>query len=290
MIIGSNLFSRLERLSGQTSAIANELAEASEIATTGVKISSPSDAPELVSRIDALTTAIGDSQQYAASAQTAENLLSVADSALSDLAGVLSAAQELAVQLGSETYDSSMRTASADTAAGYLEQALTLVNTDVAGRALFAGTAYDGDAFDASLSYVGSADPSTLTVSEEAEVIVGFDGEALGLGDALTALSELQDALAANDVERVQATMDTLSAAITTVSQAQTSIGAEQLSAGDHANFAASMELELTTQLSSIQDADAIEALVRVNSLQTLYQTALTVTSSSNLGSLFDRI
>ena len=84
--------------------------------------------------------------------------------------------------------------------------------------------------------------------------------------------------------------MTTLDEAINTVSQAQTRIGAEQISAGDFASLAESMELELTAQLSSIQDADPIEALVRLNELTTLYETALTVTASANTGSLFDRI
>ena len=290
MNIGSSLFSRMAYLKGQTTAISEALAEASAVATTGVQVSSPSDAPEMVARIQDLTAAIGDNQRYAETATEAENLLSVADSTLSDLGSVLSAAHELAVQLGSETYDSSLRTASAVTAESYLEEALALVNTAVAGRAIFAGTAYDGAAFDESLAYVGAAEESLMDVADEVAVTVGFSGDDLGLGEALAAISGLADALAANDLDGIQDAMTTLDEAINTVSQAQTRIGAEQISAGDFASLAESMELELTAQLSSIQDADPIEALVRLNELTTLYETALTVTASANTGSLFDRI
>ena len=50
------------------------------------------------------------------------------------------------------------------------------------------------------------------------------------------------------------------------------------------------MEFELTSQLANVQEVDPIEALVRFNELQTMYETALSVTASSNTGSLFDRI
>ncbi len=290
MIVGTNLFSRLGALSSQTGRITDALAEATQIATTGLKIATPSDAPHLVGRIQDLNTAIADSQQYAESAATADNLLSVADSTLSDLASVLSAAHELAVQLSSETYDATLRTASAVTAESYLEEALSLVNTSVAGRALFAGTGYDGDAFDASLSYTGTAEESVMDVGEEASVTVGFDGESLGLGEVLTAISDLATALSADDLDGIQSAMTAIDEAITTLSRAQTSIGAEQITAGDFASLAESMELELTAQLSQVQEADPVEALVRLNELQTMYETALTVTASSNMGSLFDRI
>ena len=290
MQIGSNLFSRLEGLSNQTSRLSDALAEATQVATSGLKIAKPSDAPHLVSRINDLKTAISDQQQYGESAATADNLLSVADSSLRDLSSVLSAVFELSVQLSSETYDPTLRTAASTISDGYLEQAMELVNTSVAGRSLFAGTAYDGDAFDTSLGYTGSADESSLDVGDTASVVVGFNGEALGLGEALSAISDLSTALAADDLDGVRASMTAIEDAITTLSQAQTAIGSEQLSAGDFASLSQSMEFELITQLSGIEEADPVEALVRLNEIQTMYETALAVTASSNMGSLFDRI
>ena len=291
MFVGTNLFSRLDSLTRQTGRISDELAEASLIATTGLAINSPSDAPEQVERIADLTTAIADQQQYTESSDTATNLLSSVDTALSDLAQVLGSAHELAVQMASETYDGIYRVGTASLADGYLEQALSIVNTSVSGRTLFAGTAYDGDAFDTStLAYVGSTDESTIDVGDQADVIVGFDGDALGLGAALTAIQDLSTALGADDVPGIQTAMTDLEAAIDAVSAAQTLAGGEQATAMDFASLSESMEYELTAQLSAVQDADAIESLMRLSELQTLYETALSVTAGSNMGSLFDRI
>jgi flagellar hook-associated protein 3 FlgL len=291
MFVGTNLFSRLDSLTRQTSRISDELAEVSLMATTGLAINSPSDSPEQVERIADLTTAITDQQQYTESSDTATNLLSSVDSSLSDLAEVLGAAHQLAVQMSSETYDGIYRTSSASLADGFLDQALALVNTSISGRSLFAGTAYDGDAFDTTtLAYLGSTDESTIDVGDQASVTVGFDGDALGLSAALTAISDLSTALSANDVAGVQTAMTDLESAIDAVSKAQTVAGGEQAIAMDFASLSESMELELVTQLSSVQDADAIESLVRLSELQTLYETALNVTAGSNMGSLFDRI
>ena len=148
-----------------------------------------------------------------------------------------------------------------------------------------------GDAFDTStLAYVGSTDESTIDVGDQADVIVGFDGDALGLGAALTAIQDLSTALGADDVPGIQTAMTDLEAAIDAVSAAQTLAGGEQATAMDFASLSESMEYELTAQLSAVQDADAIESLMRLSELQTLYETALSVTAGSNMGSLFDRI
>ena len=84
--------------------------------------------------------------------------------------------------------------------------------------------------------------------------------------------------------------MTDLEAAIDSVSEAQTLAGGQQAIANDFASLSESMEIELITQLSAVQDADAIETLVRLSELQTIYETALNVTAGSNIGSLFDRI
>lgn len=290
MIVGTNLFSRLKGLSQQTSKISDALAEASAVATTGLKINTPSDSPEMVNRIRDLTAAISDNQRYAESAGTAETMLGLADTTLSSLADVLSASLELAVQLSSETFNSDTRVDAAITAEGLLDEALALVNTNISGRALFAGTAYDGDAFDSTLAYVGNTDESLLDVGDAVSVTVGFDGSALGLGGALTAIAGLETALAADDIPGVQSSLDTLEVAINNLSQVQATIGAELTTADDFASFSESMEFELTSQLANVQEVDPIEALVRFNELQTMYETALSVTASSNTGSLFDRI
>jgi flagellar hook-associated protein 3 FlgL len=290
MIVGTNLFSRLKSLSQQTSKISDALAEASKIATTGLKITTPSDSPEMVNRIQDLTAAISDNQRYSESAGTAETMLSLADTTLSSLADVLTASHELAVQLSSETFNSDTRIAAAVTAEGFLEEALSLVNMDVSGRALFAGTAYDGDAYDSTLTYTGNNEASFLDVGDAVSVTVGFDGSALGLGDALTAIAGLETALAADDIAAVQASMDSLESALNSLSQVQASIGSELNTADDFSSFAESMEYELASQLSNVQEVDPIEALVRFNELQTMYETALSVTASSNTGSLFERI
>jgi flagellin-like hook-associated protein FlgL len=97
MFVGTNLFSRLDALTRETSKISDELAEVSLMTTTGLAINSPSDAPEQVERIADLTTAITDQQQYTESSDSATNLLSSVDSSLADLAEVLGAAHQLAV-------------------------------------------------------------------------------------------------------------------------------------------------------------------------------------------------
>lgn len=290
MIIRSTWNSRLDYLTSQTSQISAALSEINQTVSSGLEVERPSDAPELVARIASTETAIADQERYADSAGTAQGLLSTADSTLSALASVLADAQSLAVQMSSESYDGESRVASATQAEELLGEALSLVNAQLGDRYLFAGTAYDQPAFADDLSYSGSTEASTIEVGDGVDVVVGFDGESLGLGEILTAMSELQSALEADDTEGVQDSLGALNDALDVLVTAQTTIGAQHSTAIDFEDFSTSMGVELSSHLSSLQDADMVASLMRLSELQTMYETSLAVTASSDLGSLFDRI
>lgn len=290
MIIRSTWSSRLDYLADSTNRIGGELEEVNERIATGLAVSKPSDAPELTSRIMAVERELGDQERYSDDAIYATNLHDMADSILMDLADVVTEARTLAVQMGSDTYEGPVRIASAQQADQLLSQALDLLNTTVADRYLFSGQRYDAPAFDASLAYQGSVDESRIYVADGVEVIVGFNGEELGLGDVLGSLESLRDALLTDDAATIRGTLDVLEESTETISEAQTRVGIEQMVAVDFTSFSESMKLELELQLSSLQDDDSIQSLVRLGELQTQYEATIALTAKSQLGNLFSQI
>lgn len=290
MIIRTTWGSRLDYLAQHTNRIATEMSTVSDKITTGLEVSRPSDAPELTTRIQNIERELSDQARFAEDAEYANNLLSVSDSVLNELAVVVSRARELAVQMGSETYQGPQRVSSAELADQLLEQARGLLNSQMAGRYLFSGEAYDTQPYADDLSYQGATDPSEIQVSDTVGVTVGFNGEDLELGSILTAIEALREALKTDDAGNVLATLDELIASSDTVSSAQTVVGIEQSTADDFQALAKNMGVELEVQYSNMVDADAVESIMRLGELQTQYDAVLAVISKTQMSGLFERI
>lgn len=290
MIIRSTWSSRLDYLADATNRIGGELEEVNERVATGLAVNKPSDAPELTSRIMSVEREISDQERYSEDASYATNLHDMADSILMDLADVVTEARTLAVQMGSDTYEGPVRVASAQQADQLLSQAMDLLNTTVADRYLFSGESYDTEAFDTSLNYQGADEVSKIYVADGVEVTVGFNGEELGLGDVLSSLEALRDALLTDDASNIRSTLDVLEDSTEIISEAQTRVGIEQMVAVDFTSFSDAMKLELELQLSSLQDDDTIGSLVRLSELETQYQATIALTAKSQLGNLFSQI
>jgi flagellin-like hook-associated protein FlgL len=290
VIIRSTWSSRLSYLTSQTSRVGGELQEVSERIASGIAVSKPSDAPELTSRIMSIDREISDQARYVEDAGYATNLHDMAGTILMDLSTVVSEARALAVQMGSDTYDGPIRIASADQADQLLEQAINLLNTQVADRNLFSGQAYDTQAFADDLTYQGSQDASLIRVADGVEVTVGFNGDEMDLGSVLESIQGLREALLSDDSAAVRSSLDGLTAATEIVSKAQTTVGIEQMAALDFASFSQSMGVELEIQISSLRDDDSLKSLVRLGELQTQFEASIAMTAKSQLGNLFSRI
>ena len=70
---------------------------------------------------------------------SAQGEVQVADGALQSVGTLLQRAQELAVQLGNDTYSATERAAGAQEINGISSQIVQLMNTQVAGRYIFGG-------------------------------------------------------------------------------------------------------------------------------------------------------
>lgn len=288
-ITRSTWHGRLNSLARQTSRITDALGKAQTRAATGLDYTRPSDAPERTGRIHRMRGQLEDQARFEQMSGQAMELLDVADSALDGLTDVLANARALAVQLGSDTLTDQDRVDGATSARGLMSQAVDRANSQLAGRYVLAGSAYDAPAYASDGTYEGSTDEPELAVGEGVQVRVGFDGSDLlqGDGDLFGALDELITALDAGDADLVTAAIDGLEDATRQVSNARTSLGIEMRTALDGQELATSLQLELQAGLSSLTEADVVEAYTELTELQATYEAALQMTIQGRNQSLF---
>lgn len=268
------------------------LREVEEQAVTGLLITKPSDAPELVGQIDRLQAGSLDQEVYGKNAAQAIGSLDQLDSALGRVHDTLSRARELAVQTAGDLSNSDDRGYAALEVSALRDTLLDAANSNFGGRYIFAGTAYDTPPFADDGSYVGSTDVPTTKVGDSTWVDTGLDGSAVfdDTADIFAAIDAFQTALESDDTAGIQAALDDIDAALDQVMSARANVGNQTNVATDASSLAESLGAQLDAGLSDIVSADPAETYMKLSELRTSYQTALQVAASAKSVGLFDLI
>lgn len=290
MIVRNNPLFSAQQATARIAAVRAKLDRATEVAMAGTDVIRPSDAPGRWQLLHGLSASIRDQTTWLDNGLAARDLYDTADQALGSANELFNRARERAVQFASETHTAESRIAASVEIDKLREDLLSLANTRIAGRALFAGDAYDGLAFDANGAYIGG--PATLTtqISDTQAIETTLDGAAVFQGgiDVFQALSDLQAALAANDPAAVVATFGDLEAAQQQLIEARQEIGYLQVRVDDAATVASNLAVLFEGRLTEHTAVDPTESFTDLSQLQTTYQTALQVTAFQSSTKLFD--
>ncbi len=269
--------------------LSSRLQEVTEQAGTGVRLNSPSDAPGDQALLIRLRESLGDQEVWQSNADQGLAVMSVIDSSLSEANTTMDMALELAVQMASETYSDADRVAAAAEATALRDQLLSLGNTEVAGRYVFAGRDYGSPAFADDGSYQGSTELARIRVGEDRYEEVGMDGSEV-FGAALAALDDLTAALEAGDADAVQSLTDDIQRALDGVSMQRQLAGYQFNRFDDARTLAENMGTAVLTRLDEFAGIDEAEVYTRLAELQTAYEAAMQVTSSGLSVTMFDFI
>lgn len=288
-MIGSTYSTRLSSLTQAASNISKEISSLQEQATTGLEITKPSDAPEQVQYLHDVSSQLADQGTWTVNAERAMSYLDAADDALDGMSDVLSAARELATQYASDTYTTEDRADGAVEAQALLDQLVSLANTELGGRYIFSGNAYDSEAYDAAGTYQGDTDAPVTTTGDSQEVATGFVGsDLLQSGtDIFAAMATLVEGLATDNETYIQSSIETLAAAGEQISSARTAVGAEFNAADDAAAVAENMQALLSEAIEDRAGADMVSVYTSLSELQSNYEAILQLTASSQSMNLF---
>jgi flagellar hook-associated protein 3 FlgL len=224
--------------------------------------------------------------------------LAVSESAVSQVQDVISDAKVLSIQMANATVSAAERRSAAETVQNMLEEIISLANTEVTGRYIFAGFETDAAPFtleesDNSVTYHGDNNAFTVKIGKDATVQVGSDGEAVfgtfdQPDDIFKIFNDLKTALENNDVSGIRAGMGDLDGRFDHVASKISDIGSKMLRMEIKENIFQDLNLTNTERLSRIEDADITEAILDLRAKEVAYQAALASASKVLQMSLLD--
>jgi flagellar hook-associated protein 3 FlgL len=272
------------------STIQADLSRVTEAAVTGLEVREPSDAPGRWHGILDLQAGLDDQPRYQANATSATSLLATVDTALGEATDAMDRAREIAVQMSSETYNDEDRALVAAEVDALRAQLITIGNTAMGDRYVFAGLAYDLPPFnDVTGVYGGSNTTPEAIVGRDQRVQTGLDGSTI-FPDAIAALEALSTALrqGPGSATATQALLDPLEAAQDLFIEGRAQAGFAFNDAEDALQIAQNLELTFQTALDGEIAADPIATYTRLAELKGSYEAALQVSARSGGTSLFE--
>lgn len=279
-ITGSQLLATSQ---GNLAASRSQLARLQQQSATGVAITRPSDDPAGTAAALRVRAEQRATTQYGTNIDDGLGWLSTVDSALSSAENLIRKASDLAIQ-GANTI--AMTSAGREALAVQLESLrsdlLDKANTTYLGRSVFAGSSDAPAAFGAGYAFTGTAGSTVerrISASETARV--DADGAAAfgaGSGSVFAAIDAVAAALRSGDQAAVTSGVGTLQTALGTLATQHAVVGARYARLEQAQGENATIAMNLETQRSGIEDADAARVLIDLKSQEVGYQTALAVT------------
>ena len=123
--------------------ITEELYKANQVVSTGKRISNLSDDPVGVTQALHIKANRSNMEQLGRNVSFGKSWLNASETALRNVQNLVSETKAMAVQMASATIGAPERDSAAETVQNMLEEIVSLANTDVGGRFIFAGSNTD---------------------------------------------------------------------------------------------------------------------------------------------------
>jgi flagellar hook-associated protein 3 FlgL len=234
---------------------------------------------------------------YSRASDSAVSRLAMFDSVLGDVVDKITQALTAAQSARGSAVTPSGRAAASDMLTSIRNSIAGDINTTFNGNYLFSGSKATTTPYVQTAgvwTYQGDATAVTLAVDRSRSVTLATSGQAILQGsdstDVLSVLDSLAAAAASGDAAGLTAGIDALNRAFRRANDAQGHVGNDQQSVTEGQTQLATLRLASIAQLSKDQDANAVEAIARMNQAQITYQAALGAVASASKVSLLDYI
>ena len=202
--------------------------------STGKRIQRPSDAPDDIATLLQTDSDVAALTRQRAGADAALPTMQASDAALGNIATALQQARTLTQQANNSTISADQRQTIAGQIAQVQSQILSLANTQVDGRYIFAGTKSDAAPFTAGppVTYTGNNTPLELSLAAGAQFSISVPGQALlnarAGTDLFQNLTALESAVRSGDAQGMATGLSTLDDDLNNVTRQQADIGARE--------------------------------------------------------------
>jgi len=258
------------------------VADLTKIASSGMKVCSPSDDPTAYAAIVNWDARAATLSSRSTVATRAAGDLDLAESALASAGDILTRAKEIALEGADGTSDATARANLATERASLRTQLVGLANTRGASGDLFAGTKSDTQPFDMAGAFYGDDNVRSLQVADGVTAVSNASGAkaftAAGGRDVFGDLQSLVTALQHNDVSGIQNSLSQLDDGQRQLVVARTDAGlaAERFhSAADVTDTAITA---VRTARASEAEADAPKAYSDLEAAKASYERGIAVT------------
>jgi flagellar hook-associated protein 3 FlgL len=290
-----NTSKRLSTMSARATQLQTEI-------STGKRIQSASDAPQVAQQLAELKRKDADAGVYDQNMKMSASLLQQGDGVLGQISTLMQKALELTTQAATGTQTPQGRTIIGTELASIVGAITGLANTrDVRGQPLFgtpngtpAVTANSDGTFSyatVNVSAVPIADDQSVQATESASrIFQQTDANGNVTGDTLKMLSDLATALKAGpaDGSSANAALDKINTSSDQIGVVQASIGARAARVELQQNLATTAGADRSDLRSQLEDTDVTSAMVELQQLMTaLSATQASFSKLSGL-SLFD--
>ena len=264
-----------------------ELYQVQKVVASGKRITKLSDDPIGVTQVLNIKSSLANIEQMGRNITMGTSWLTASESALSNVQDLISESKALCVQMATATTGAEERATAANTVQNTLEEIISLANTEVNGRYIFAGSETDSPPFSQDGTYNGDNNPFKIKIGKDATVAVGCDGEAV-FGTIFETLNDLKSALESNTISGIEAAMDNLDSHFERISSQISDIGSKITRMEIKERIYEDSDLYNTERLSQIEDVDIAEAIIDLESKELAYQACLASSSRVMELSLLD--
>jgi flagellar hook-associated protein 3 FlgL len=296
----SNLNPNTQQFLVNLNKISDQMQQAQNQVTTGLKVNQVSDQPDVVSTLLATRASLSASQQVSSNLGRVKTETDAGEQALESAVTLFDQVQTLGASGVTGTATAATNATLAQQAGSYLHEMVGLADTSVEGRFIFAGDADQQSPYTVDLTqtppvsaYLGSAatrvaqhpDGTTFSISLNAQTIFDSSDPA---SNVFTAITNLQTALANNDTTAIQAANAGLSKIGDYLNQQLAFYGNVQNKVAQATDYASTQQTQLQTQIGNLQDADLTSSILQMNQAQTQEQAALQSEARIPRTTLFD--
>lgn len=250
--------------------------------SSGKLLNHLSDSPSGSAKLVSLGKLDADIDQYISNAETGNLYLGVMDSALNEVNNLATSIYSKGSQAVSEIISDETRASIAYEIRSLRDQIVSLANSEVRGRYVFAGSAVTAAPFileGDSITYQGDGTVNTLSVDAGTEVQMNYSGDAV-FNPVFAAIDSLLTALDANDIAAIQTALGEISPALADLSRVRGQVGSNMSMLENVQSRLELRETSTTEQRSRIEDADMVQAAVKLQQTQTALNASMSAASS----------
>jgi flagellar hook-associated protein 3 FlgL len=280
--------------------ISNRMTQAQLQLSSGLKITQVSDAPDSIALLLQADENLSATNQALTNLGQTKTEVDAGEQALETAVGIFDNVQTLGAEGNTSTLTAAGRTTISQQLNSLLQEMVGLAGTNVGGRYIFAGDSdqqipYIYTAGNASpvSAYLGSASTrvaqypngTTFPVALTAQQI--FDS-ADPTTNVFSSIENLSTALENNNSAAIATAFDGLANVSSYLNSELAFYGNTQDKVADATNFGNTLQVQLQTQISNLQDANAAQSILNMTQDQTQEQAALESEASLPHKTLFD--